>query len=194
MDLVGLVWVIHEVVLEAIVRAFEAGVNSYSESAVNCWSCSNRGFRIDVPLFVILFFGRLNNVCLSFIIIWVLIFLVHESWQKSGMLLKILKFLLVWGFDLSLKGIVDVLNPFVFIIFRENNVSNIFVSYITSVTRLRKIASCKPIVACITLDFDPNAIGFHVIFAILVFLERMLTWVYRTNLRPLWAVKTHVLK
>ena len=194
MNFFRLTWIIDEIMLKAIMRTFKARVNSDSESAVNCWSCSNRGFRVNVPLFVIFFLGRLNDVCLSFIMIVVLIFLVLECWQKSSMLLKVLKFLLVWGFDLSLKGVVDVLNSFVFIILLKNNVSNIFVSDITSVTRLSKITSGKPIVACITLNFDPNTLGFYVIFAAFVLLERVLTGVYRTNLRSLWAVIAHVLK
>lgn len=76
-------------------RAFKAGVDSHSESAINRLRCSDRGIRINIPLFVIFLFGRLNYIGLSLIMIVVLIFLVLKSRQKRRMLLKVPKLLLI---------------------------------------------------------------------------------------------------
>lgn len=110
------------------------------------------------------------------------------------MLLKVSKFLLIRGFDLPLKRVVDVLDPFVIVILLEDHVSDIFVSHITGVTRLNKLAPGEPIVAGITLDFDPNTLGFYVLSTAFVLLEHVLARVNRTNLSPLRAVVAHVLK
>lgn len=76
----------------------------------------------------------------------------------------------------------------------EDDVPDILVSDIASVTWLNEIAPGEPIVAGVTLDFDPDALGFNVIFTAFVILEGVLARVNRTNLSSLWAVVPHVLE